>query len=717
MPRKSSIHFKPVTNVRFAVSHSERTDLSEPAYLLPKEHQLGNVVVAGSLSENELSSLFIQQKEGMSRQAKTAGASPFWEGVLVLSNTNSKEQCENLLDWKKAYEQATGHNVLHMSVHLDEGYVDATGHPQYNSHAHVIISRMDEKNKVIHLGRKQLATVQDLTASTLKMQRGSTLEERGGMRGRRHVGHREFRAQADENRLELDKEKRHLELYSKLLDSQNARSKDEQQQLKDAQLEASKVPQLQADLGALTQQIAQLKEQYKLDRDAMKATGEAKQADYQALKKTHEEFLATLKKPKKENKNDTRQHPKFAEEPTGIFEMQDVFGCDNVHDLQHFEDLLQQDAPGQLRPVQTPADHPELQQLDPPGPQLASLLADHQALKKAHEAALASLTTAKVQAAKVPGLEAQALQQASELARYRHDREALKASGEATQRDYQALKVKHEAALLDIQNSNGKLQKMDHYSEKLKTDLVESNRKIAEVLEAKAQAIEDLVKSGEKSEELLKTVKSYREDAAKIVKIAADFKAENVALKAEIVEVKARFETLAKTHQEEAAEAKEQASELRQLQAQFAGYREATVARAAAEVAASEAEPVPTIQQPLQDMAPEARKAAQDAPKHSQAPDPLPTPGKSLLERVEDWVKGLIEKFGKQPSKLIEGGIYHGKVIAVMDGAWAQKTNRDGTWVVHLGRAPQLDAQAEVNFNNGKSEVKGIESGKGGIGG
>ena len=106
MPRKSSIHFKPVENVRFAVSHSERTDLSAPSYLLPKEHQLDNVIVAGSLSEDELSALFIQQKERMSRQAKTAKASPFFEGVAVLKNTDADEQSQNLIEWKKAYEQA-----------------------------------------------------------------------------------------------------------------------------------------------------------------------------------------------------------------------------------------------------------------------------------------------------------------------------------------------------------------------------------------------------------------------------------------------------------------------------------------------------------------------------------------------------------------------------------------------------------------------------------
>lgn len=262
MSRKSSIHFKPVSNVRFAVSHSERTDLSEPAYLLPKEHQLDNVVVAGSLPENELSALFIQQKEGMSRQAKTAGASPFWEGVVVLSDTDSKTQSENLQVWKLAYEKATGHRVLHTSIHLDEGYIDDAGKPQYNPHAHVIVSRMDEKNRVIHLDRKQLATVQDLTAETLKMERGSTLEERQGRRGRKHIDHKEFRQLTDEARSELDVEK----------------------------AKASEVPELKSKITKQAEEI----DRYRLERVSMKASGMATQEDYQRVKKSHQATLAKL---------------------------------------------------------------------------------------------------------------------------------------------------------------------------------------------------------------------------------------------------------------------------------------------------------------------------------------------------------------------------------------------------------------------------------------
>ena len=279
MSRKSSIHFKPVANVRFAVSHSERTDLSEPAYLLSKEHQLPNIVLAGSLNEGGMAALFIQQKAGMTGQAKARGSSPFWEGVVVLPNTNGPEQSSNLQSWKNEYEKATGHKVLHMAIHLDEGYIDDAGGVHYNPHAHVIVSRMDERNRVIKLERKQLSEVQDLTAKTLQMERGSTLAERAGKRGRAHVPHKEFRLQADAKRLELDREKNTTALYGKLIDAQNIRSKEEWQQLKDAKAEVSKKD---AELTQLKAQIEEKTTQYQRDRDALKASGEATQGQLQA---------------------------------------------------------------------------------------------------------------------------------------------------------------------------------------------------------------------------------------------------------------------------------------------------------------------------------------------------------------------------------------------------------------------------------------------------
>ena len=318
-----------MSNVRFAVSHSERTDLSEPAYLLPKEHQLDNVVVTGSLSENELAALFIKQKEAMSGQAKARGSSPFWEGVVVLGNTDAQEQSTNLLAWKKAYEQTTGHKVLHMSVHLDEGYMDTQGKPVYNPHAHVIVSRMDEKNRVIKLERKELAAVQDLTAETLKMQRGSTLAERGGKRGRAHIGHKEFRLMADESRLDLEKPKADLVRLQK---KSKEWSDADLSKIKDLQAKLDGEPARQA--AALAAQKLQLDEQYRQDRAALKASGEAKQADYQALKRAHEGAIEALKESTKKVTALTQENQRLQEENQRLAERREAASRITLKTLQ-----------------------------------------------------------------------------------------------------------------------------------------------------------------------------------------------------------------------------------------------------------------------------------------------------------------------------------------------------------------------------------------------
>jgi len=328
---------------------------------------------------------------------------------------------------------------------------------------------------------------------------------------------------------------------------------------------------------------------------------------------------------------------------------------------------------------------------------------------------------------------------------YKLDRAKLKASGIATQKQYQALKIKHEADLAKLSTAESEakkvpdlvvqvaqaqahiaqltplaaqvpglkeqVQKMDRYSENLKADLVESNRKIAAALEAKAQVIEELVRAGEKSQKLLETANGYREDAAKIQKIAADFK----VLEAEIVELKAKAETLAQTHQEEAAEAKEQASELRQLQAEYSGYKEAVEARAAAEAAA--AKPVPTIQAMpslgpnaraklrSEQMALEATRTAVEQPKAVQAGIPSPAPVKTPRE-------AFMELYGTVKTVLV--GFIDGMRLDAAEG-------RLGLFSSHSRTGPRVQVLCEVPEDKvmpvvGQCFDSRARPGKGGIG-
>lgn len=268
--RKSSVHFEQVSDVAVSIAHSLRTEQKEPAYLLPKEHRLENVIVPGSMSNIELGLQFTRAKASMTGQAKARGSSPFWEGVVVLDGTDFKAHTASLQSWKKEYEKATGQSVSHISIHGDEGFVNSEGKPEYNIHAHVFVNRLNNAGRVIKLGRAQLSAVQDLTAKSLGMQRGETLEERKGMRGRKHMNHREFRKSENEKRLDVEA----------------------------VQMVANKVPQLEATVTSQAEQIvilkAQIEADYKANRAAMIASKTTSQADYQALKRAHAEELSRL---------------------------------------------------------------------------------------------------------------------------------------------------------------------------------------------------------------------------------------------------------------------------------------------------------------------------------------------------------------------------------------------------------------------------------------
>lgn len=276
MERKASINFQPITNPRFAVAHSERTGFREPGYLLPAEFRRPNIPVPGSMAEGDIIALFDDRSNMRSRQAKTSGASPFWEGVMVLDDYSSEaEIVDRLNDWKAAFESMTGMRVLHMEAHQDEGEL-VDGVPVYNRHAHIIIDRFGYGDKMIALKRRALSQVQDMTADKMHMKRGETLSERGGRRGRKHVGHKEWRYLQGRAR---DGEEQAL-LEQARAEAAQARLETDSQRAENARLRA---------------QIQEEKDRYSAEREALKSSGQAVQADYQELKRAHELRLAELK--------------------------------------------------------------------------------------------------------------------------------------------------------------------------------------------------------------------------------------------------------------------------------------------------------------------------------------------------------------------------------------------------------------------------------------
>ena len=611
--RGSSVHFKRISSAIHAVSHAIRD--VPPEYLLPEGMSLGTHLVIDD--HGQVQKLLEHKMNLASRQAKaTKDYSPMWEGVINLpepsSDVTPAQQIKIVKAWCVAYEKMTGHKVIRADVHLDEGFVDEAGKPHFNAHAHVMCDRTDDKGRVKKLTSTILREVQNMTAEVTTLQRGIDARQTG----RKHIGHQNFRFDAEKNRIGLDKEKSKTARIQKLF-------ADDTPIISGLK---SEVSTLKGEAIGLLEHIAKLKAQYQLDREAMKATGEAKQKDYQALKVAHEKALADLTKAQTE----VLKVPALEAQINALKpEAAKVVGLEKqVTDAR--KDTSDKAAEIARLNEQYRLDREALKASG------EAKQADYQTLKKAHEAALADLAKAQIQAAKVPelvtqatglqaeidrltprvaqvpGLEAQVKAQAADLvatvtsqadqiaqikAQYQLDREALKASGTATQQAYRALKIVYEAALVDLKTAQAEAAKVPALETKI-TQQAEAFDK----LKADAMAIITPLRTE------VKTMKTQ------ITQLETD------KLEAD----KTRFADMAKAYQ---------------------NGKDAGIA-AHLIVPGTTPAPVPSsIKTDVLTPAPmprEATRTASEAPKRPEVPIPPPTPQKSLVERLGASIKAML---------------------------------------------------------------------------
>lgn len=280
--RGSSVNFQKIESAMQAVGHASRAD--PPKYLLPEDHSLGAHVV---IDDHGAVQKALTDKTALaSRQAlRSKDYSPLWEGVINLPEPSKKVTVERQIqivnDWCAQYEMLTGHKVLRADLHLDEGFVDGSGVPRFNAHAHAMCDRTDERGRVIKLSPAQLRAVQTMTAEVTSLERGKDAR----FTGREHVNHHQYKFVAERNRAENEALKATVEITRMF----SERSTEE----------AQKVPELEEKISSQASQIEELKQQYAADRAALKASGAASQKQYSELKKAHEMALAEVKNLKK----------------------------------------------------------------------------------------------------------------------------------------------------------------------------------------------------------------------------------------------------------------------------------------------------------------------------------------------------------------------------------------------------------------------------------
>lgn len=312
--RGSGVTFLPVRSIKSALRHDARLNPYEPHYFLPKEHRLENMAV---IDATDISARFARKKLLASARARADSRySPFWEGVVVLPDRTDGEAVdvyrdrlgETMQNWSAEYAKLTRHAVMHCSVHLDEGHVrDGVAH--YNAHAHVIVDRTDDRGRVIQLRRGELVRVQDLTAKVTGLRRGSTVQERRGAPARRHIGHKEWRAaqESGERRIAIEQERGRDEavLYAELRELMKMSGLAKQRDYQDVKAIREDLPKLREaltdwrklaggrdgvhgdgheEVDAAKPHRSSVSELYGELRGMMKASGLAKQVDYQEAK-------------------------------------------------------------------------------------------------------------------------------------------------------------------------------------------------------------------------------------------------------------------------------------------------------------------------------------------------------------------------------------------------------------------------------------------------
>ncbi|MBW4051124.1 MAG: hypothetical protein HIU85_06600 [Proteobacteria bacterium] len=308
--RGSSVHFKPLRSPILCEAHNRRA--VNPKYLLPEKAREPNLIVR----DGDVVRVYAQKMALASGRARaTKGYSPLKEGVVNLADEPPEKLSERMERWCIEYERITGERVVACVVHRDEGRIASDGTVHRNVHAHVVVDRTDERGRVVNsipdgkggtrrttiTDRKaQGRLVQDMTARVTGLARGEDARDSK----RRHIDHHSYRALARQGRLrDADRER-------DLANRTSSAERERDAAKADAKLNGSLYTQVlrererawterdaaratHAEARAMLREIGAkygvtiergTKAEYGGLREAMKASGQASQQEYQQIK-------------------------------------------------------------------------------------------------------------------------------------------------------------------------------------------------------------------------------------------------------------------------------------------------------------------------------------------------------------------------------------------------------------------------------------------------
>lgn len=290
----SSINFQKTK--AHSAAHNLRRD--EPKYLLPKEYRLQNEFWSCGQSDEQIFAAELAKVERKGGPVPKISNS-LWEAVV---NLNAEHTLEDVQRVARLIEDRFNITCTAIAVHRDEGRIGNDGEPLYNFHAHLnFVTYKDGKQnwRLTHTKAK-LPELQTDVAKMLQMQRGDPT------RKAQRLEHREFKQVVKVQ----EKHENQIQNLANDLKKEKAEHQKTLQRLLEAQKEASEHRNLAQSLKienralseqnrALKAELEMLKAMYLEDRAKLKASGQATQKDYQALKKAHDELQAEIQTPNK----------------------------------------------------------------------------------------------------------------------------------------------------------------------------------------------------------------------------------------------------------------------------------------------------------------------------------------------------------------------------------------------------------------------------------
>ena len=283
----SSIHFAKASDG--GLNHNDRTEKTEPEYLLPPEYRLKNMFdFSAKDAAKNLRDLYAaakvnyQNSFGQKLQAKNYT----WEAVVNLNKEH------DLIDVRKLVleiEKKTGFKSLQIAIHLDEGRLekakDGSVFPIHNRHAHITFFTLDQKNG------KQLMR-QDIPPRERMLLREEIIEANPNLRGEENkkMFNKVYQKIRAERYRVFDREKLSelQDLTAKVLNMERGRKGSKTQRLEHKQYKAVKKQEAKTQTETLAKQ-KDLKSEIGKLRAELQELG-AVRADYAKLEQVNKEL-------------------------------------------------------------------------------------------------------------------------------------------------------------------------------------------------------------------------------------------------------------------------------------------------------------------------------------------------------------------------------------------------------------------------------------------